>query len=149
MNNKLNEFMNKAILQSYLSSDAQTKVGCVLLSRKDRNIVMKAHNSFIDVRLNNKLPNTRPGKYTYIQHAEQRLLYRCARNGIKTNYGILVSTHSPCVSCALSLFQAGINTIYCDVMRPETEMINDRLDLKVTLRKLKTGVYKLKLSLRS
>lgn len=146
--NKLQLYIQDAVNESHFSHDEETKIGCILLNRKNERVVMSSSNRFIGSQFKEILPNLRPGKYHYIQHAEQRLIFDCARLGTSTQNAILISTHSPCGQCALALFQAGITTIYCKTMRPETELINDRLDLKATLKKLKSGIYKLKLSLR-
>lgn len=142
----LNSLMTLADVYSWLSQDAETQVGCILVNREKGEVIVSGVNRFIEDTKG--LPNTRPSKYKYIQHAEMRLIYQAAKEGIKTNNCILICTHSPCVNCALALFQAGIDTIYFKEFRNETERINDRLDLKANLKKLKSGYYKLKLSLR-
>jgi dCMP deaminase len=148
MSKLLKELIYNAKLQCRYSPDAETKVGCLLISRKHKTIIKASYNDFIHCKFREVLPNARPNKYFYIQHAEQILINKCARDGVSTNHCILISSHSPCPKCALALFQAGIDTIYCQEIRKETESINDRLDLKVTLKKLKSGFYKLKLSVR-
>lgn len=145
---KLKDYDFLAQLNKWISHDIETQVGCVLISRETKQIICMSANQFIDESLKLKLPNTRPNKYFYIQHAEAKMIYDAAKNGVKTDNSIVVSTHSPCINCALALFQAGIDTIYFKEFRNETERINDRLDLKANLKKLKSGYYKLKLSLR-
>lgn len=45
-------------------------------------------------------------------HAEQNLIAKCARYGIKTKGMIIFITNTPCYICAKSIIQAGVKTIY-------------------------------------
>lgn len=45
-------------------------------------------------------------------HAEQNLIAKCAKYGIKTNNMMLFLTNTPCYICAKSIIQAGIKEIY-------------------------------------
>ena len=45
-------------------------------------------------------------------HAEQNLISKCAKYGIKTNGMILFLTNTPCYICAKSIVQSGIKEIY-------------------------------------
>src|SRR6266511_3221320 len=50
----------------------------------------------------------RPTKYMYASHAEANLIAFAARNGIRTEFCMVVTTHVPCATCARTLIQAGI-----------------------------------------
>jgi len=53
-------------------------------------------------------------------HAEINAIAGCARNGIKTDGGEIIITHSPCHACAKAILRAGIirvvyETLYDDI----------------------------------
>ena len=145
---KLTEYFNIIDKLITLSHDAETKVGALLLSRETKDIVEFSTNTFIDSSLETKLPNKRPGKYQYIQHAEARLIYQCARYAVVSDNCIVICSHSPCLNCMRILYQAGIDTIYFKEVRKDLDNVNYALDLRGKLTKLKNGYYKLKLSIR-
>lgn len=128
------------------SQDKETKVSCGLYSRETKAVVAMASNRF--VMGCQALPNTRPNKYHYIQHAEVNAIYDAARYGYSLNNSIAVVTHSPCVKCIRALWQVGIDTIYFKHWREETDIINFTLDLRGKLIRLKSGFYKLKILIR-
>lgn len=146
---KLKDIFGKLSIGGVLfSHDIQTQVSAVLLNRKSKLAEVWESNRFIDYSLRDKLPNTRPNKYHYIQHAEARLIYRAAKEGIKTNNSIVVCSHSPCLDCVRILFQAGVDTLYFKHVRSDLDNLNYSLDIQGKLAKLKSGYYKLKLSVR-
>lgn len=143
-----NEIKHLKIFAASYSGDSETQVGAKIIDRETRRYSMAANDHIFGTR-DLILPNTRPNKYRYIIHAEINAISLMNRGGLSTEDNIVIITHSPCVNCMLAMWQAGIDTIYFETYRPETDLINDRLDLKANLKKLKNGYYKLKLSLRS
>lgn len=122
----------KRIAQA-LSQDAETKVGCVLLDAND-NWVNGEANRFVEGATG--LPDTRPEKYEYILHAEVNLLLTCAKHGLETKGGVLISTLSPCPNCVRHLWQAGVQEIYFEHIHPSFEETLNMKDLKVELKKI-------------
>lgn len=145
---KINDYHDRAFIMALISHDIETQVGCVLISRETKQIIGVGSNQFIAESLKFKLPNTRPNKYFYIQHAEAKMIYEMAKYGKKSDNSILVCTHSPCIQCMRLLLQSGIDTIYFKTFRPDSDIVNYVLDIKANLRKLKSGFYKMKLSIR-
>lgn len=147
--NKLLAYLNGlTYIAKVLSDDSETQVGCALLSRKTQISTIIDVNRFINNATNYNLPTKRPNKYFYIQHAEANAIAQAASKGINTTNQIAIITHSPCLACMRTLWQAGINTIYFKHFRQETDLINFAGDLSAKLVKLKSGAYKLKLSTR-
>ncbi len=68
--NKIQVYMDMANAISQLSKDDQTKVGAVLISPTGRQVA-SGYNGFLRGANDQDLPNTRPEKYEYMQHAER------------------------------------------------------------------------------
>lgn len=103
-------FMEIAHVVKKRSIDAETKVGCVIVDRHNR-IVSTGYNGFppgVDDRM---LPNTRPGKYFSILHAEQNTIAN-AKTDLRGC--TIYVTISPCQECAKLILAAGIKKIVFD-----------------------------------
>lgn len=94
------------------SKDPGTKVGAVLVL--NRRIIATGYNGFpqniedtIDRYSNREL------KLAYTVHAEVNSILNAAKNGSQTKDSTLYVTFSPCVNCAASVVQAGVNTVVC------------------------------------
>lgn len=96
-----------------MSPDSETKVGAIMLSEEGR-IIASSFNGFLRGAPDKKLPNTRPEKYEFIQHAERNMLYNCAYEGIRTKNTTIICTLSPCLECLRACFQSGVKTIIFD-----------------------------------
>lgn len=103
------------------SKDPDTKVAA---------IVVDANNNILSVGYNG-LPREfketcdrwkKPNKYTYVVHAEANAISTAARNGVKLEGGIMISTLFPCNECAKLLIQAGIKQI----VTKKPDATNDR-----------------------
>lgn len=133
---KVKKYLNVAYSVSQFSKDPSTKVGAVLVDHQTHTIVGTGYNGAIRNADDDIIPTIRPDKYSYFIHAEQNLIYNCAKNGIKTNDQILFSTHSPCEQCVRALYQAGIKTIYFSTFYPNKEeflLVKRLLDVEVNL----------------
>lgn len=53
----------------------------------------------------------RPLKYSYVEHAERNAVYAAAKNGIKTEGGIMYCPWFACSDCARAIIQAGISEV--------------------------------------
>jgi len=96
-----------------LSHDAETQVGSVLLHKDTMTVIATGYNGFIRKAPDYRLPNTRPDKYKYIQHAEVNLMMNCLKNKISVDNCLVVCTMSPCTNCMRLLWQAGITSVVC------------------------------------
>jgi len=109
-------FISMLPLVSQRSHDAQTKIGAILV--RDKSIISTGYNGFIRGVDDKVLPNTRPGKYLYIIHAEKNLILNCARAGISTQDTTLYLPCEPCIDCYTFVIQAGITRIvYSDIVK--------------------------------
>ena len=93
------------------SHDEETQVGAVLIKNDSSAIIATGYNGFVRGAPDNILPSTRPHKYEYMLHAEQNLIFNCAKHGISTENTTLVCTHSPCKLCMRMLFNCGIKQV--------------------------------------
>lgn len=132
---KLKIYMEMAHTVKKLSPDSETQVGAVMLSSEDR-IIATSFNGFVRGAPDDKLPNTRPHKYEYMQHAETNMIYNCASEGIKSKGSTIVCTLSPCLSCLRACYQSNINTIIFDELYhkfPSTNFYTQLMDLNVDI----------------
>lgn len=109
---KLNNYYERALAVSKPSHDEQTKVGAILIKKDSGAVIASGYNGFVRGAPDNVLPKTRPEKYKYIVHAEQNLIFNCARHGISTKECAVFCTLSPCKDCTRAMYQSGIDTIY-------------------------------------
>lgn len=110
---KIITYMNMARSMAKLSPDKETQVGAVMLSSEER-VIASSFNGYLRGAIDSALPNTRPDKYQYMQHAERNMLYNCAYEGIRTKGTTIVCTLSPCVDCLRACFQSGVEFIIFD-----------------------------------
>jgi deoxycytidylate deaminase len=99
------------------SSDLETQVGAIAVYKSYFNpdrigsyFAVKETNRFVDGAKG--LPNTRPNKYEFMQHAEANLVFAAANRGLALKYAVVVCTLSPCQNCIRTMFQAGIREVY-------------------------------------
>lgn len=103
------EFAKTASLKS---PDEERKVGCVLVNKTSGAIIAIGFNGFVRGACDQHLPKTGDKKHEYMIHAEQNLIYNCARHGISMDNCVLYSTLSPCPTCTRALMQVGVTTIH-------------------------------------
>jgi len=94
------------------SKDPGTKVGAVLV--RDRRIISQGYNGFPQ-RISDTVERyaDRTLKLAYTVHAEVNAILNAASNGAKTANATLYVTFPPCVNCATSVVQAGIDRVVC------------------------------------
>lgn len=94
------------------SKDPGTKVGAVLVS--DKRILASGYNGFPSgISDTFERYADREVKLAYTVHAEVNALLNAAKNGAKTEGSILYTTFHPCVNCAASVIQGGIDKVVC------------------------------------
>lgn len=104
-------FLGIAQAVSQRSHDADTQVGCVIVS-PDKRIVACGYNGFPPGFPDNTLPDTRPDKYPFMVHAEANAVSSAQRDlHGATCYCLL----TPCNDCAKLLLTAGIKRLVCRV----------------------------------
>lgn len=111
-------YLRMAINAASHSPDPSTKNGAVLVARN--GMVVRGCNDF-PPRIR---PRTeRPEKYTYIEHAERRVIYQAAREGVVTEGAVLYCLWYACPECARSIVCAGIREVVgllaLDILTPE------------------------------
>jgi len=128
-------YMNMAREIAKLSPDAETKVGSIMLSKEGR-VIASSFNGFLRGAPDHLLPNTRPGKYEYMQHSERNMIYNCDYNGISTRDTSIICTLSPCVDCVRAVFQSGVTSVIYDKLYSKFKNKNMYLhldDINITI----------------
>ncbi len=108
-------------LAELFSKDPDKKVGCILLS--DTFTILSTGINGFSRNINDdiKIRWERPLKYSYILHAEENAIANAAREGVKINKSIAITTLFPCNNCAKLLIQSGIKKIIS--LKPDLEHI--------------------------
>ena len=109
---KLDNLYKKALAAADNSPDAETKVGAILINIDSGADIASGYNGFCRGCDDDNLPNTRPEKYEIMVHAEENLIFNCARHGINTSNCFVFCTLSPCTKCTRSLYQSNIKIVY-------------------------------------
>lgn len=136
---KLYNLFQQAEIIAQNSKDLDTQVGCILITPDTYQVVATGYNGPIRGTDDAKIPNTRPLKYKYFQHAELNAVCQAARLNGGTSKCIAIVTLSPCSNCMRMLWNSGIKTIYFkDEYRDFQKQLEMKdLDIKVT----KIGQY--------
>lgn len=100
-------FLGLAKVVSQRSHDQQTQHGCVITDSKNR-ILGLGYNGFARGLPDSLLPNTRPGKYPWMIHAERNALSNCT---IRPENGIAYVTGQCCNDCIMALWQEGVTKV--------------------------------------
>lgn len=90
-----------------LSHDAETQHGCVITDKHYR-IVAAGYNGFPRGMQDDKLPNTRPGKYLWMVHSEDNSVSNALIPLWTIQNTTAFITGLPCQNCALRLVQNGV-----------------------------------------
>ena len=88
-----------------------------------------SYHDYIRRATDNIRPSTRPDKYPYIIHAEQNLIYNCARRGISTLNSTLYCTMSPCVICTRALWNSGITRVVAKEKYKDFDKLHEMKDI--------------------
>lgn len=133
-------YMKRAFKESDKSKCPRTRVGCILV--KENNIIVSAHNSELlgldrclkngCIRVNKNVLSGLNMEICRGIHAEQKLIIKCALNGINPSGGIIYLTHSPFYTCAKMLLEIGIVQLYYAIDYPDIGFKNlfDEMGLK-------------------
>jgi dCMP deaminase len=102
-------FIAMAFLVAMRSPDAETKHGAVVVDRK-RRVLGTGFNGFPRGARDSELPQTRPGKYPFVIHAEINALLNSRQIDDPEACTIYV-TGEPCNECFKMIVQYGIGRI--------------------------------------
>jgi len=101
-------YMKMAEAQASLSYDKR-KVGCILV--KDNFVIAGGYNG-TPRGTDNDTRNANDTTKETVIHAEMNALIQAARSNQSTIGAKAYTTFSPCLKCAIHLYQAGITEIY-------------------------------------
>lgn len=135
--------MDIAEAVSARSHDAETKVGSLLIKKESGAIVATGFNGFVRNAPDNKLPTTRPDKYTFICHAEANLIYNAARHGIAMDNTFVVCTMTPCAACMRALWNCGVTEVIAKEKYKDLQSLLSMPDLSIDLSVTNEGYYHL------
>lgn len=104
-------FLKLAETVATRSKDAQTAVGAVL-SDNNNHVIATGYNSFPRGMPDNLLPNTRPEKYKWMQHAELSCILNCTVSPWSSPGCTLYVTAMPCFPCLKATWGFNIQRVY-------------------------------------
>ncbi len=131
---KVEWWLNNAKTMSEASHDSERKVGAILINSNSGAIIASGYNGFVRGAPDNKLPTTRPEKMEYMQHAEENLIFNCARHGISMDNCIVAITCSPCASCVRKLWQCGIKRVFCKELYRDFDDVRKMKDISLDIK---------------
>lgn len=140
---KIQTAMAVAEAVSCASHDTETQVGAVLIKNDTGAIIATGFNGFVRGAPDDKLPTTRPEKYKYMQHAEQNIIFNCAKHGISMDNCYVVCTLSPCVTCMRALWQSGVTHVVVKDLYKDMDEIFKMEDLDIQMREISHGYHEL------
>ena len=103
-------FMDMAYLVATKSKDESMKVGAVVISGSNGNVILSTgYNGFVRYADDeDEAKKARPEKYNWTCHGELNAICNAARVGTALNRSRMYVTCHPCVECARAIVQAGI-----------------------------------------
>ena len=104
-------FIEQAKAKALMSLDANTQVGCTIVSEEDMVEVSSGYNCLARGVSHYKERSERPLKYFFTSHSEQSAIANAARLGRSLKGTTMIVTLFPCTSCCCSIINAGITKI--------------------------------------
>ena len=104
-------WMDLAKLVASWSKDRSTKVGAVIVDR--RNVLLSIGWNGFPRRVNDNVEerHERPAKYKWTEHAERNAIYNAASEGIELFDSTIYIPWYPCADCARGIIQSGISEV--------------------------------------
>lgn len=102
------------------SKDNSTKVGSVIVNRRNKILSIGYNGLPIGVDDTKDKRNERPTKYLFYEHAERNAIYSAAEEGISLKGCILYCNYFPCADCARAIIQSGIKEVIYQKQKPES-----------------------------
>lgn len=103
-------WMRIALQEALKSDDQSTKNGAIIIV-DGGDVGARGHNHFIPGFGHLPEHHERPFKYSVIEHAERDVVYNAAKQGVKTEGGILVANWVACPDCARAIVLSGIKEV--------------------------------------
>ena len=96
------------------SHDEKTKVGAVILNRKNFDILSVGYNRFSDVEDENLIKqfNESPSKYNLMSHAEYMAIERAKKYNLPVDNNIIITTLFPCWDCAELIVKNKLSKVF-------------------------------------
>ena len=96
------------------SHDEKIKVGAVILSRENLDILSVGYNRFSDVDDDKTITllNKSPRKYNLILHAERMAIERAKKYGLPVDNNIIITTLFPCWDCAELIVKNKLSKVF-------------------------------------
>ena len=112
--NWIDKFTNLAKEYAEWSKDPSTKVGCIAVDPKTKNVLSSGYNGFPrGLKDSKKRLSDREEKYKYMVHAEKNCIYNACLNGISLKDSIFFVYNLPtCSECAKAIIQVGAAGVY-------------------------------------
>lgn len=115
-------------LAQEFSKDESTKVGALLLHRKDYAILATGYNGMPRKAKDDKPERLlRPEKYLWFEHAERNAIYNAAKHGTRLNKCIAIVTLMPCMDCMRGLASVGAKCVV-GILPPKDSELRQRWD---------------------
>ena len=93
------------------SKDPKTKVGCVIVGSKNKELRSIGYNGLVRGFDDSKTEYyQKPLKNSFVEHAETNAVFNAARIGVSLEGCFLFCTHFMCQSCSRSIIQSGMST---------------------------------------
>lgn len=108
--------------RSTCTSKYPTGVGCVLVDLSGR-VVASGYNGMPTGMPHCDDLNYCAGRGHAHIHAELNAVIQCATSGVSCKDTVAYCTHSPCIKCAMMLYQAGIVRIVYGEPTPEIDEV--------------------------
>ena len=138
-NDRVNWWLNVAKSIGVKSHDDETKVGAILVHNVSGAIIATGYNGFVRGAPDHMLPKSRPDKYEYMLHAEENMIFNCARHGISMDNCIVVVSTSPCVNCVRRLWQCGIKRVYSKTVYKDISNVRQMKDVMLSIKGVTDG----------
>lgn len=108
----VNAYLNTAHIFANLSKANKLKVGALLV--KDERIISIGYNG-TPSGWSNVCEDENGKTVPEVIHAEQNCISKLAKSTESGDNSIMFITHSPCMQCAKSIYNAGIKEVYYNI----------------------------------
>lgn len=117
-------WLNVAEVLSRRSHDQNTKVGCVIVDKKNHPVSC-GYNGFMQGVDDEKLPCEGKDKYFYMIHSEVNAILHATKSMEGCTAYL---THHPCISCLQFMREVGIRKIVYNAKNPPPRMLAEQKD---------------------
>ncbi len=107
-------YMTMVYLIAMKSKDESTHIGAVAVG-PDNEVISVGYNSFPrDINDDVAERQERPGKYSWMEHAERNIINNAALTGVRLKGCRMYTNGVPCTECARGVINAGIKEVIVD-----------------------------------